>query len=132
MPSKVNVILMTHEEIGLALMHTATTVLGKLPLPTKVITVCYNADPEKIITKLKNFISRIDSDTSFLVLTDLYGATPSNIAAKVQKTYVKNQISIVTGLNLPMLIRVMNYANLGLECLTEKAVSGGKDGVRLC
>ena len=67
-----------------------------------------------------------------MVLTDLFGATPSNIASKLQKKQEKDEICIVTGLNLPMLIRVMNYATLTLGELREKAVSGGKDGVICC
>lgn len=132
MPSKVNIVLITHEEIGVALLHAATTVLGELPLPTTVITVNYNADPEKIITKLKNLINTIDKSSGFLVLTDIYGATPSNIAANLQKSQKGEEISIVTGLNLPMILRVMNYAHLTLAELTEKAISGGKDGVIHC
>lgn len=129
MTSTVNIILITHEEIGAALLHAVTMALGGLPLPTTVITVNHNADPEKIISKLKKLMDQRDKEQCFLILTDLFGATPSNVASNLQKLERKDTIRIVSGLNLPMLIRVMNYPNSTLEQLTQKAVSGGKDGI---
>jgi len=61
-----------------------------------------------------------------LVLTDLYGSTPSNIA---QKLIAQRNVHVVSGLNLSMLIRILNYPQLPLLELSEKAVSGGKDGI---
>jgi len=127
---KVNVLIITHEEIGSALLHAAETALGELPLPTTVITVNYRTDPEALILKLKNLIAKVDKDQGILVLTDLFGSTPSNIAANLQSC--SRPIRVVAGLNLPMLIRVMNYACLDLNTLAEKAISGGKDGVINC
>lgn len=132
MTSKVNIILITHEEVGAALLHAAAMALGELPLPTKVITVGYDVEPEKISEKLKKFLNQTNKHQAFLVLTDLYGATPCNIASGLQKIWPKEQIHVVSGLNLPMLIRVMNYAELTLLELAQKAVSGGRDGVIDC
>ena len=69
----------------------------------------------------------LDHGAGVLVLTDMYGATPSNIALRLAGAKVR----IVTGLNLPMLMRVLNYSQLGLDQLAEKAVSGGREGVFL-
>lgn len=129
MTAKVNIIMITHEEIGAALLHTVSTALGEIPLPTTVITVSYSADPDKLVNKLKKLMEIMDSSNGFLVLTDLFGSTPCNIAAHLQNLGYKERVRIVTGLNLPMLIRVMNYATLTLSELAEKAVSGGRDGI---
>ena len=111
---------MTHEAVGTALLQAAQKALGTLPPPTTVITVAYETDPDQPTKGL-------------LILTDLYGATPSNIAEKLQHPVCQHQfVRIVSGLNLPMLIRVMNYAELPLDLLVEKAISGGKDGVINC
>lgn len=126
----VNVLLITHEEIGSALVHAATKALGTLPLPTTVITVNYDSEPEALIPKLRKLVAAaIANGQGLLVLTDLFGSTPSNIAASLQSNH---QIKVITGLNLPMLIRVMNYAHLELPDLAEKAFSGGKDGIIDC
>ncbi len=71
----------------------------------------------------------MNKSQGFLILTDLFGSTPSNIASRLQQFQESDKIRIVAGLNLPMLIRVMNYPHLALDELTQKAVSGGKDGV---
>ena len=62
------------------------------------------------------------------VLTDMYGSTPSNIACRLTGTHTK----VVAGINLPMLIRVLNYPRLTLTELAEKALSGGRDGIMYC
>lgn len=129
MIAKVNVILITHEEVGVALLHTVSTALGEIPLPTTVITVSYSADPDQLVSKLQKLMETMDCSNGFLVLTDLFGSTPCNIAAHLQNSGYKKCVRIVTGLNLPMLIRVMNYSTLQLSELAEKAVSGGRDGI---
>lgn len=132
MTARVNVILITHETVGTVLLHAATMALGDLPLPTTVIPISHQDDPDKIVEKLKKQVDELigkNAEQDFLILTDLFGATPSNIASRLQKCEQKDKIRIVAGLNLPMLIRVMNYADLALLKLTEKAVSGGKDGI---
>ena len=125
----VNVLLITHQEVGTALLQAATNTLGELPLATTVISVNEDTDPETLLPRLQQFASQIDRGQGLLILTDLYGSTPSNIAASLQEPA---NIRVIAGLNLPMLIRVMNYANLALPELAQKALSGGKDGIINC
>lgn len=125
----VNVILITHDEIGNAILSAATNTLGELPLPATVVSVAQNTDPEDLIPRLINITECFGKDCGILVLTDIYGSTPSNIA---QQLHNNHNIRIVSGLNLPMLIRVMNYPTLSLNELAEKAFSGGRDGVINC
>ncbi len=125
----VSILLITHEEVGNALLHAATTALGELPLPTTVITVNYNADPDSLVPKLQRLANNIERGHGLLILTDLYGSTPSNIAANLK---CNKHVRIIAGLNLPMLIRVMNYPSLDLSALAQKALSGGRDGVMNC
>ena len=68
----------------------------------------------------------LDHGAGVLILTDLYGATPSNIAHRLVE---ENKTVVVTGLNLSMLMRVLNYPNLSLEELVDKACRGGGEGV---
>ncbi|MBN2690095.1 MAG: PTS fructose transporter subunit IIA [Gammaproteobacteria bacterium] len=121
----VTVIIISHEDIGAALIQTATKAFEELPLPTTVVNVGNDDNPEDLIDKLRMLLQKICTDAGVLILTDLYGSTPSNIAKALQGTNTR----MVSGLNLPMLIRVMNYPDLSLDELAEKAISGGKDGV---
>lgn len=125
----VSVLLITHEEVGTALLSAASTALGELPLPTTVVTVNYDTDPELLLPKLQQLAANIEHGQGLLILTDLYGSTPSNIASSLK---CNNRIRVIAGLNLPMLIRVMNYPQLEIKDLAQKALSGGKDGVVNC
>ena len=122
----VRLLLITHDGIGSALLNAAHTALGSLPLPVSVITVSYDTNPDTLITQLDKLLKHNTATDDWLVLTDLYGSTPCNIATKLQ---TKSALCVVSGLNLPMLLRVMNYPTLSLVELTEKALSGGKDGI---
>jgi PTS system ascorbate-specific IIA component len=125
----VGVLLITHGEVGGALLHTAVEVLGVCPLSTCVLTAPPGCDPEKIYSEARAALQDLDGGDGVLVLTDLYGSTPSNIACRLRG---QSNVRVVSGLNLPMLIRVLNYPNLELDELACKAVTGGRDGVLTC
>ncbi len=121
------IVLITHGDVGQTMLKTITHTLGELPLPTMVVSVNFDANPEDLIEQLKHIA--LETDKQSLILTDLYGSTPCNIAQALNKAH---NIRVVSGLNLPMLIRVMNYAQLDLISLADKALSGGKEGVINC
>ena len=122
----VSILIISHENIGAALIETATKTFEELPIPTTVVNVEAGNDPALLVDKLKKLIAKIDNNEGILILTDLFGSTPSNIATELQKAA---NVKMVCGLNLPMVMKVMNYPELSLEELADKAVSGGKDGV---
>ena len=72
-------------------------------------------------------LRRVDGGVGVLVLTDLYGASPSNLAAKVAR--LGTPVRRVSALSLPMLLRVMNYAELELDELPAVAAAGARNGV---
>lgn len=122
----ISILIISHEEIGNALIQTVTKTFHELPLPTTVVNVESNTDPEILLPKLQRLIENIGNNEGILILTDLYGATPSNIAQILKK---EGNIRMICGLNLPMLMKVMNYPDLSLDELAEKAISGGREGV---
>ena len=124
----VGILIITHSNIGLSLYDAATSVIGSCPLPTKVLPVSLDSDPEKMVNKARQLLDGLEQGEGVLVLTDMYGSTPSNIACKL----VNGRVEVVAGINLPMLIRVMNYPTLGLQQLASKAISGGHEGVIPC
>jgi len=125
----VGVILITHQEIGDVLLDTAKKTFGELPLAVTPVAISYEMQIEELAPKLTNFIKQLDDGDGVLVLTDMFGATPCNLAVALDKV---STVKVVSGLNLPMLIKVLNYPNLSLNELAEKAISGGKDGVIDC
>ena len=123
----VGVLLITHEGIGRALVAVATGLLGTLPLRTAAFEVPFDGDPESLLPQASAVLRRVDDGDGVLVLTDVYGATPSNLAARVSR--LGTPVRRVSALNLPMLLRVMNYAELGLDELPAVAAAGARNGV---
>jgi PTS system ascorbate-specific IIA component len=122
----VSVLLMTHENIGEIILQTTRRVLGVCPLQTRSLGVTFDSDPDQVLEEARQMVRALDSGDGVLILTDMFGSTPSNLAHKLSEP---GKVMVVTGLNLPMMIRIMNYPNLDLAQLVEVAVAGGKDGV---
>lgn len=121
----VSILIISHGNIGQATLDAAIEIIGSLPMQVKAISVDTNSDYDSILASAQSAADEMNSDDGILMLTDLYGSTPSNIANIIHN---KNSI-LIAGLNLPMLIRVLNYYDLPLYELCDKAISGGKDGV---
>ena len=125
----VNVLLITHDNVGQALLEAAIKTLSFCPLSAEVLSIHSDSDPELSIQQAAQKTKELEHGQGVLILTDIYGSTPSNIACALSD--IEN-IRIVSGINLPMLIRVLNYPNLELDELVLKAVSGGKEGIMDC
>ena len=125
----VGILLITHEGVGSALLAVATRLLRTLPLKAEALDVPYDGDPDALLPMASAALRRVDGGHGVLVLTDLYGATPSNVAAKVAR--LGTPVRRVSALSLPMLLRVMNYAELELDELPAVASAGARNGVIL-
>lgn len=122
-------LIIAHDQLGHALLDTASNTLGCCPLNTEVLAVSRDQDPDQLRTDAARMVERLDRGGGVLVLTDMYGSTPGNVACSLLG---RSSVRVVAGVNLPMLIRVFNYAAMDLDALTDKAISGGHDGVLLC
>lgn len=122
----IGLLIITHNHIGQVMLDTATGMLGTCPLECATLSLAPDADRDALLHQARSRVNELDKGEGVLVLTDMYGSTPSNIAAGLGKSA---DIIVVAGINLPMLIRVMNYPQLDLAQLADKAVSGGSDGI---
>ena len=126
----VGILIVTHGEIGEELLRTAKSTLGgDLPLKCRALSVSPTCDPEQQHNKAQAMLTSVDDGSGVLVLTDMYGSTPSNIANSFKQ---QQGIEVIAGVNLPMFIRVLNYPDLSLNEMKEKALSGGHDGIIAC
>lgn len=125
----VGVLLITHGNLGQELLTTAEGMLGICPLQTRVLAVSGDVVLEAAQEQATDACQELDTGEGVLVLTDIYGSTPSNIANNLLDL---PNIAIIAGVNQPMLIRVMNYPALDLQEMVIKAISGGHDGIVLC
>ena len=123
----VGVLLITHEGIGSALIAVATQLMPSLPLRIETLEVSFAADPEALLPQASAALRRVDGGHGVLVLTDLYGASPANLAGQLAR--LGTPVRRVSALSLPMLLRVMNYAELELDELPAVAAAGARNGV---
>lgn len=121
------ILLLTHEEIGRALIAAAQHVMPRLPCQLDTLEVGASDDPSALLTAAVRAARALDRGSGVLVLSDLYGSTPCNIANKLADLGVHARC--VSGLNLPMLLRVLNYSDKPLDELAEVAALGGRGGI---
>lgn len=124
----VGLLIISHNTVGQALLETAIDILGVCPLRVEVLAVRSCDEPDAISLIAAQHITQLDTGQGVLILTDMFGSTPCNLA--MQEGQI-TQTVVVSGLNLPMLVRVLNYPRLSLGQLAYKALSGGRDGVVL-
>lgn len=122
----VGILLITHDEIGNSLVYSLKQILGTLPLRVTVLPVRHDSDPLSFCYHIEQLYLSTNEGQGVLVLTDLFGATPCNIACSLMKKY---RVRIVCGVNLPMLLKIMNYPTADLDTLANKALSGGTQGI---
>lgn len=125
----VGILIITHAKVGEALIETADKMLGGLPLRVEVMPIPLDCEPNNSLEQAQQQIQSLDDGDGVLVLTDMFGSTPSNVANHLLE---RQGVCVITGVNLPMLIRVLNYPRLTLEELSQKALSGGTDGIMQC
>jgi len=125
----IGLLIITHDNSGKELLHTATKMFGHCPLAVKTIEVHNDSNPNQLKAEATSLVEQLDSGDGVLVLADMYGSTPGNIATAM---YQENKINVLAGLNLPMLARVFNYSQLDLTGITDAALTGGQKSIIEC
>ena len=122
----VGILIVAHGAFGEALIHCASHVLGKRPPQVLQLGVGVHDDPESLLPLARELVRQLDQGQGVLVLSDILGATPCNIATRV---LVPGKVEGVSGVNLPMLVRALTYRDEPLANVATKAISGGLAGV---
>ncbi|PLX77886.1 MAG: PTS fructose transporter subunit IIA [Azoarcus sp.] len=122
----IGIFLITHATLGESLIQCACHVLNKRPANIIQLGVSAQDDPLDLLPTARQMVSWADSGRGVVILTDIYGATPSNIATKLLQP---GMVEGVAGVNLPMLLRVLTYREKDMSTLIQRAISGGCDGV---
>lgn len=124
----VAILLVTHQKIASSLLEVALTIVNDNLKNIEYIEIPMDASLNSMEDEIHNKLDKLDTENGILILTDMYGGTPSNLANK----FIKNKnIKLISGLNLPMLVKIINYRKLSLDDLILKALSGGKDSISL-
>lgn len=125
----IGLLIITHNNIGQELLETVKGILQKEPIKAKAISIQPNSMVEKACQLATEYVNKLDTGDGVLILTDIYGATPCNITNCFSNN---NNIRIVAGVNLAMLIRIMNYPDLPLEKIIAKTIDAGHDSIFEC
>lgn len=122
----IGILLITHGTFGESLIQNVCHVLNKRPPLICQLGVSAQDDPLDVLPMAELLLKEVDGGEGVLILTDILGATPANLALKL---LVPGRIEGVAGVSLPMLLRALTYRKNGMETLLQKAISGGHDGV---
>jgi PTS system ascorbate-specific IIA component len=122
----VGILLITHGALGEALLRAATHTLGRQPARTEHVSVGAADAPEALLVRGREALARVDDGSGVLVLTDMFGATPANVAAKLLQN---GKVEGLSGANLPMLVRALAHREEPLAEVVQKACTGGAGGV---
>ena len=123
----IGILIVSHGAFGESLIHSASHVLGKRPLYVRQLGVTVHDDPDEILPTAQDLIRFLDQGKGVLVMTDIYGATPSNIGSRLLEP---GRVEGIAGVNLPMLIKALTHREGStLEDLVGKALSGAIEGI---
>jgi len=118
------ILLVTHNGLGDSLIDCVRHVTGSIPARLKSLSVLAEDEPKSKEEEGRTLIDLLDTGDGVLILTDVYGATPSNIARRLCQP---GRVAGVAGVSLPMLLRVSCGPDLPLNELVQRAVQGGRD-----
>jgi PTS system ascorbate-specific IIA component len=122
----VGLLLITHGAVGESLLRAAAHTLGRQPERAEHISVTALDSPESLLARGREALARVDDGSGVLLITDMFGATPSNVTAKL---LANGKVEGLAGANLPMVVRALAHRDLPLAEVVEKARSGAAEGV---
>ena len=120
----VGILLITHNGLGDSLIDCVRHVLGVAPAHIRALSVLAKDDTVRKEEEARALIAQLDKGQGVLLLSDVYGATPCNIALRLREP---GRVEGVAGVNLPMLLRVACYCNKPLDELVQRALDGGRE-----
>ena len=122
----ISLIILAQEEMGQGLLNAVEHVLGTRPEALDIQPIDYHQSPETLTQTLTARVKKIDQGDGVLILADIYGSSHTNAACWL---LVPGHVELVSGVNLPMLVRVLTYRHLPMGELLRKAQSGGTEGI---
>ena len=124
----IGLLIISHCELGKELLNAAELIFGRLEA-TKSIAITQTTESEELLKMIGEEIKALDSGRGVLLLTDMFGGTPSNLSLSFLK---EEMVEVLTGVNLPMVVEAaQNRERLSLNELGEKAQEAGTRGIAL-
>jgi len=122
----IGLLILAEKKLGDGLLAAVAHTLGSIPAQLVAVDLKYDTAPEQMDALIRQALQKVDGGDGALILADVYGATHTNVACRLLS---RGRIELVAGVNLPMLLRVLNYRQLQMDDLIDKALSGGCGGI---
>ena len=117
----------THKGIASSLITIGEAIIQKTNNNLSYFEVPMDADIDLMNEAIEQKLQQIDTEEGLVIITDIYGSTPSNIATKVAD---RHHADLISGVNLPMIIRLLNYRDASVSSLIQKALEGANKGIQ--
>ncbi len=125
----IGILLVTHANLGQALIETLEFISEKKETHLSAVSINIQEDPETLRKKIKKAIMDVKTDTGVIILTDMFGGTPSNLSYSFLE---EGRVEVISGVNLPILFRAVNSrSKMNMEALTSVLVEHGKKSISL-
>lgn len=124
----IGIVIATHSQLGDALIDAAEFIIGNRPETTVSVSINLNENADKLRQKIVEGIKKVDQKEGVLILTDMFGGTPSNLSYSFLE---EGRVEVISGVNLPMLIKAVEARKktqlselaIDLEAFGKKSIS---------
>jgi PTS system ascorbate-specific IIA component len=126
----VGILIIAHAPLASALQEFTHHVYGEVPDRLKALDVMAHEDAKLTLERAVEAARSVNSDRGLIVLTDIMGATPANVASRLANMKdFDGHVRVLAGVNLPMLMRAIAYREESLDAVAQKAMHGGQQGI---
>lgn len=123
------ILLVTHANLGSTLIETLEFILGKSQDNLSCVSIDIREDPGSLRKKIKQGISKVRTDKGVIILTDMFGGTPSNLSYSFLE---EGQVEVISGVNLPIILKAVTArSKMDMDTLTSSLVEHGKKSISL-
>jgi len=124
----IGLLIVTHCDLGKELLKAAEFIVGHVEA-ADTVSIYQTLESEEILKSVQEKISSLNKGKGVIILTDMFGGTPSNISLSFLQD---DMVEVLTGVNLPMVIAIVqNRSDMKLNKLAEKAQKAGKMSISL-
>ena len=125
----IGIVIVTHRHLGEALIDAAQSIIGSKPQKTVAVSIDLNESAEVLRNKISQEIDKVATKEGVLILTDMFGGTPSNLSYSFLE---EGRIEVISGVNLPILIKALNSRKgADLSELAKMLETSGKKSISL-
>lgn len=124
----IGLLIITHETVGQAYRAVSEHFFNQLPGHVRVMGIHRDEAPEAVLARIQDLIKELNTHHGVLILTDIYGATPCNVAKKL---LADRRVAMLTGLNVPMMVKAVQYATerTDIEAFAEEVQQAAIEGI---